>query len=70
MTAIDPVCGMQVDENTAEWKTTYQAQTYYFCAPGCLRSFEKEPAKYLQANAAGQHEQHPGHEHDHGQQHG
>ena len=61
MTAIDPVCGMEVDESTAEWKTTYQGQTYYFCAPGCLRSFQKEPAKYLPAGAGGH--DHAGHEH-------
>lgn len=47
MTAIDPVCGMEVDTATAEWKTEYQGQTYYFCAPGCKRSFEKEPEKFL-----------------------
>lgn len=47
MTAIDPVCGMEVETTTAEWKTEYQGQTYYFCAPGCKRSFEKEPEKFL-----------------------
>lgn len=47
MTAIDPVCGMEVDTTTTEWKTEYQGQTYYFCAPGCKRSFEKEPEKFL-----------------------
>ena len=47
MAAIDPVCGMEVDPATAEWKTDYKGQTYYFCAPGCQRSFEKEPEKYL-----------------------
>ena len=71
MTAIDPVCGMEVDESTAKWKTAYQGRTYYFCAAGCLRSFEKEPAKYAAAgSSAGQPGQHPGHEHDHGQYHG
>jgi len=65
MTAIDPVCGMEVEESTAQWKTEYQGQTYFFCSPGCLRSFTKDPAKYLQAKAAGPHE-HMGHEHDHG----
>ena len=47
MTAIDPVCGMEVETTTAKWKTEHQGQTYYFCAPGCQRSFEKEPEKYL-----------------------
>jgi len=47
MTAIDPVCGMEVEADTAQWKLDYQGQTYYFCAPGCKRSFEKEPEKFL-----------------------
>lgn len=47
MTVIDPVCGMEVDPATTEWKTDYNGQTYYFCAPGCKRSFEKEPEKFL-----------------------
>ena len=67
MTAIDPVCKMEVEESTAEWKTTYQGQTYYFCAPGCLRSFEKEPAKYVAA--AGHSDQPHGHAHDQGAHH-
>lgn len=45
--AIDPVCGMTVDEKTAKFKTDYKGTTYYFCAPGCKRAFEKEPEKYL-----------------------
>ena len=45
--AIDPVCKMQVEETRAAATTTYQGKTYYFCAPGCQRAFEKEPEKYL-----------------------
>lgn len=45
--ATDPVCGMSVDPATAPAKTEYQGQTYYFCAPGCKKAFEKEPDKYL-----------------------
>src|SRR5215203_950996 len=60
MTVIDPVCGMEVDPATAEWKTEYQGHTYYFCAPGCQRSFEKDPQKYL---ASGEHNQ-ADHDHD------
>lgn len=45
---IDPVCKMEVDPNTAEWTTEYKGKTYYFCAPGCKRSFEKAPEKYLE----------------------
>jgi YHS domain-containing protein len=45
--AKDPVCGMDVDEKTAEHKSEYKGQTYYFCAPGCKRAFDKAPEKYL-----------------------
>jgi YHS domain-containing protein len=45
--AKDPVCGMDVDEKTAQHRSEYQGQTYYFCAPGCKRAFDKEPEKYL-----------------------
>ena len=47
---IDPVCEMEVDPATAEWKSEYKGKTYYFCAPGCKRSFDKEPEKYLSAD--------------------
>jgi YHS domain-containing protein len=45
--AKDPVCGMDVDEKTAAGQSEYQGQTYYFCSPGCKRSFDKEPEKYV-----------------------
>lgn len=45
--AKDLVCGMEVDEATAEWKSEYKEETYYFCAPGCKRAFEENPEKYL-----------------------
>ena len=28
--AIDPVCGMEVDERTTKEKVTHQGSTYYF----------------------------------------
>lgn len=48
-TAIDPVCGMSVDTQTARFSADYQEQTYYFCSPACKRAFEQEPARYLAA---------------------
>jgi YHS domain-containing protein len=45
--AKDPVCGMDVDEKKAAGKSEYKGQPYYFCSPGCKRSFDKEPEKYL-----------------------
>jgi Cu+-exporting ATPase len=45
--ANDPVCGMQVDETSAQFRSEHDGQVYYFCCEGCLRSFEENPAKYL-----------------------
>jgi YHS domain-containing protein len=44
--AKDPICGMDVDEKKAAATSEYNGKTYYFCAPGCKRAFDKEPAKY------------------------
>ncbi|MFA5087494.1 MAG: permease [Candidatus Omnitrophota bacterium] len=39
--AIDPVCGMTVDEHTAgQW--IHNGQVYYFCSSRCLEKFQKE----------------------------
>ena len=45
--ATDPVCGMSVDEATAPAQVEHQGRTYYFCAPGCKRTFEADPARVL-----------------------
>jgi YHS domain-containing protein len=44
---VDPVCGMTVDPATAAASSTFQGQTYYFCAPGCRKAFDKDPASFL-----------------------
>lgn len=56
--AIDPVCKMEVDENSAAATSEYKGKTYYFCAPGCKAAFDKDPEKYL-----GQQEGHASHDH-------
>lgn len=44
--AKDLVCGMEVDEKTAAAKSEHMGKTYYFCAPGCKKAFDEDPAKY------------------------
>jgi len=46
--ALDPVCGMTVEIATAHFTSEHNGRTYYFCAAGCKRSFDKEPGKYIQ----------------------
>src|SRR5712692_7731867 len=50
---IDPVCGMTVDEQTAPATAVHNGTTYYFCAPGCKRTFEKDPEAVLKGRSRG-----------------
>jgi P-type Cu+ transporter len=45
--ATDPVCGMQVDTETATLTSDYEGTTYYFCGKGCKLDFDEDPEKYL-----------------------
>jgi YHS domain-containing protein len=47
--AVDPVCGMTVDEKTAPAKSEYKGKTYYFCNPGCKKTFDANPAKFVKS---------------------
>ena len=49
--AIDPVCEMKVEESTAQHKSEYKGDTYYFCAAGCKKAFDEAPEKYLKKSA-------------------
>lgn len=53
--AKDPVCGMEVDIENAQWKTGHAGKTYYFCSPGCLKAFEQDPEKYAGPMSHGEH---------------
>ncbi len=54
----DPVCGMDVDSQSANTlKTEYKGKTYHFCNESCKKSFEADPEKYINKGMA------PGHNH-------
>lgn len=38
--AIDPICGMQVDEKTPAGSSVFEGQNYYFCFKGCNNKFD------------------------------
>ncbi|MFQ6020654.1 MAG: YHS domain-containing protein [Candidatus Aenigmatarchaeota archaeon] len=44
--AIDPVCGMKVDEKRAA-KVKHKGKIYYFCSPTCQWAFEKNPKQFV-----------------------
>jgi len=43
----DPVCGMEIDSETAAGSSEYEGTTYYFCAEGCKHDFDTSPWKYV-----------------------
>lgn len=49
-TAVDPICKMTVDVATAAFTSEWDADTYYFCAAGCQKAFERDPAASLGAD--------------------
>ena len=49
---IDPVCKMTVDPESTDLSSIYRGYKYYFCARGCLKSFEADPDKYLKPKPA------------------
>ena len=46
-TAIDLVCGMTVDAVVENRPLEYGGVTFYFCAPGCRKAFEKDPDSFI-----------------------
>jgi YHS domain-containing protein len=48
----DPVCGMDVEERVALWKSKQNGQIYLFCSKECKSQFDQQPEKYS-------HEQQP-----------
>ena len=50
--AMDPVCGMTVDENKAAAKAVHRGVSYHFCSKGCHAKFLADPGKYLAGEKA------------------
>jgi len=53
--AVDPVCGIHVDERAAkpaqEYTSQYAGQVYYFCSSDCKTSFDAAPEQYARRSA-------------------
>jgi YHS domain-containing protein len=45
--AIDPVCGMEVDENGAKERSIFEGRTFYFCSQDCREEFDEAPEEYV-----------------------
>ncbi len=45
--AIDPVCGMEVDDGSTKDRVAHEGTTYYFCSQDCKDEFEASPQDYI-----------------------
>ena len=45
--AVDPVCGMSVDQESASAQASYEGQMFYFCARGCRDEFLEAPERFV-----------------------
>lgn len=45
--AIDPVCAMTVDTQTAAGSFEYDGRRYFFCSAGCLEAFRKDSVRFI-----------------------
>src|SRR6266542_3319094 len=50
--AIDPVCGMSVNKETAAGSLEHGGQTYFFCSTDCMEIFRKDPSRFLKDSTA------------------
>jgi YHS domain-containing protein len=44
--AKDPVCGMEVNENDAQFTANHEGKTFYFCSDECKQKFNESPQQY------------------------
>ena len=46
-TAVEPVCHMIVNINTAKLYSDYREKRYFFCAQSCKIAFDEDPSSYV-----------------------
>lgn len=61
----DPVCGMNISEESAIGFKEWQGVRYGFCSQHCYDSFSQQPGKYVKPDEHHEHHEHM-HDHSHG----
>ena len=51
MTVRDPVCGMEIEPQSAFANRERLGQTFYFCSQSCVNQFDENPNRYLTTSA-------------------
>lgn len=48
-TGNDPVCGMQVNDDSSTPTSKYEGRTFRFCSDHCKRVFDLDPGNYMRS---------------------
>ena len=48
----DPVCGMNVEPDTAAAAWDHDGTAYYFCSVGCMERFRQDPERFVRLDPA------------------
>ena len=51
MTVRDPVCGMEIEPQSAFAQRKHMGQTFYFCSQSCVSQFDADPHRYVMTSA-------------------
>ena len=51
MTVRDPVCGMEIEPQSAFAQREHMGQTFYFCSQSCVSQFDADPHRYVMTSA-------------------
>ncbi|MFN8386357.1 MAG: heavy metal translocating P-type ATPase [Anaerolineales bacterium] len=51
MTVRDPVCGMEIEPQSAFAQRDHMGQTFYFCSQSCVSQFDADPHHYVMTSA-------------------
>ena len=51
MTVRDPVCGMEIEPQSAFANREHMGQTFYFCSKSCVDQFDADPHHYVMTSA-------------------
>jgi len=47
----DPICGMEIEIETAFAKREHMERTFYFCSQSCVEQFDQDPHRYVMTSA-------------------
>src|SRR5258708_5649804 len=61
----DPVCGMDINPDSAAGKSGHAGETYFFCSGTCKQKFDRDPSMFTRGGSAAAPSQEAHQDHGH-----